>query len=971
MYLLTIIKYLSISILLITLIPLNGFGDNLTVTASTGSAISTLDTYTDVLSTTINVTNVSKLLVYAEFTMQNSSNPNTTRTLTLRIKDELGTVSNEIMRYLDKEGGGDLGIGSLFYIFNVSAIGNKIYTLQHKNSARKGTETIATIVAMALDTDTDPYPSLNHEMKAIIAGVNTTSTSFVPVTGLITSAISLPVTGGFMVAASINCRKTVATSETDMGEWGVQMQKDGGGYSDIGNSIQRTIPVVNVDYGIITLFTLLVDQPRGDYNFQIVHRVANGLSTEIQTLNTTLVAVALGYENSAGGRHFACNQATVASASTASTTPVNACTLSSVVAKGTSILLMGQFGTQALASCIPSFSLSSSGGAITSNVMQRYLASADSRGAGGITGLVTGLTASNSYNLALQHYLPAGGTTITTTNIILGSIQLTDTESPGYWLGGTASLLTDWNTTGNWYDGAIPSSSTNVTIFDKTYDPLIGAGATANCKNLNIVSGSVTIAPDYGLTVAEEIINGAGNSGLVIQSDATGTGSLIELSGVSATVKRYITQYIYHYLSSPVSAQALTLLQLGTAHTDFDLFWYDEDYAGGGGPAWIDASAQAGNMDVGLGYAYTYNPADRTLEFTGTTNTGNISEGITFSGGDTWYYGWNLIGNPYPSRINATTFIDDTDNSNIYGTLYFWDEGSGYSNWRNDYAAWNKSGSVSGGGGHTPNGYIDVGQAFMVHTTTASTSVSFKNDMRVHDAAQFFKGEVQRFKISVENEEGYYNETLIAFLEGTTTGFDNKYDGYKLKGNPNIALYTKLVEDDGYDYAIQGLPPLTDGFGVTVKLGIDAGVEGIYTFNVVDIENFHDTTSIFLEDLYENITVNLRKTSEYTFNVNETGSITDRFLLHFNTSALGIDEPENINNRINVYTYDNIICVENYNPVGDIYVEVYNTLGQQLISRKLVDQQKNEITLNAGRGIYIVRIICEDKVFSSKVYLND
>ncbi len=131
-------------------------------------------------------------------------------------------------------------------------------------------------------------------------------------------------------------------------------------------------------------------------------------------------------------------------------------------------------------------------------------------------------------------------------------------------------------------------------------------------------------------------------------------------------------------------------------------------------------------MAVGLGYAYTYNTGDRTIEFAGTTNTGTISEPITYtyddlSSTDTWYFGWNLVGNPYPSRINATTFINDADNSNIYGTLYFWDESGAIE--YTDYATWNTTGGVAGGGGHTPNGYIEIGQAFMVHTTTASTSV--------------------------------------------------------------------------------------------------------------------------------------------------------------------------------------------------------------------------------------------------------
>ncbi len=65
------------------------------------------------------------------------------------------------------------------------------------------------------------------------------------------------------------------------------------------------------------------------------------------------------------------------------------------------------------------------------------------------------------------------------------------------------------------------------------------------------------------------------------------------------------------------------------------------------------------------------------------------------------------------------------------------------------------------------------------------------------------------------------------------------------------------------------------------------------------------------------------------------------------------------------------IGVENDDPSGYIYIKVFNTLGQQLISRKLINKQKNEIPVNAGTGIYIVRVICDDNVFSAKVYLGD
>ena len=39
-----------------------------------------------------------------------------------------------------------------------------------------------------------------------------------------------------------------------------------------------------------------------------------------------------------------------------------------------------------------------------------------------------------------------------------------------------------------------------------------------------------------------------------------------------------------------------------------------------------------------------------------------------------------------------------------------------------------------------------------------------------------------------------------------TKGLDPSYDVGKMKGNPDIALYTKLIEDNGIDFTIQALP---------------------------------------------------------------------------------------------------------------------------------------------------------------------
>ncbi len=524
----------------------------------------------------------------------------------------------------------------------------------------------------------------------------------------------------------------------------------------------------------------------------------------------------------------------------------------------------------------------------------------------------------------------------------------------------------------------IAKSHAQIEVSSDAYMNVKAGAYLITSHDLTINSGGIFNL--YGCaTINGTLTNSAGTGGLVVHSDATGTGSLIESSGVNATVERFITQDIYHYITPPVTGQNISLLQSGDPHTQFDLFWYDENYAEGLGPAWIDASAQSGEIEVGLGYTYAYNLSDRTLEFEGTTNTGNITEPVTYTydaaySTSEWYFGWNLVGNPYPSRINAETFIEDDDNSNIYGTLYFWDEGASYASGRNDYGTWNLTAATSGGGGQTPNGYIDVGQAFFVHygsgTTPSSNSVTFKNSMRVHDEAVFFKNsDPWRFKISLTNEDGDYNETLIGFVPGTTKGFDNKYDGYKLKGNTDIALYTKLVQEDGYDYAIQALPPISNE-GATVKLGFNSSKPGLHTLKVQSIENFNDTVAIYLEDSYLNIYTNLRFEPEYHFAVESSGTFDDRFVVHFNTYGVGIDEESSLENKFNIYSYDGSIYIDNLNQQGRYTAFVYNTIGQQLTAYQLQNNGQNKVSLKESTGIYIVKIVSEQEVCSAKVFVK-
>ena len=93
-------------------------------------------------------------------------------------------------------------------------------------------------------------------------------------------------------------------------------------------------------------------------------------------------------------------------------------------------------------------------------------------------------------------------------------------------------------------------------------------------------------------------------------------------------------------------------------------------------------------------------------------NNGNITVSLDYSNVGNNY---NLLGNPYPSAIDAEVFVR-LNNSVLEGTLYFWTHNSVDTgqNTTNDYVFWNLSGGNVGSCGDcvTPDGKIASGQGF-------------------------------------------------------------------------------------------------------------------------------------------------------------------------------------------------------------------------------------------------------------------
>jgi len=926
-------------------------GDGLTTIAGTGSAIikNSAD-FSNVATTTtsIDVSNIDKVLVIASFEVERTQ-ASVSRIVYFRITDDYSTpnISGEIMRTLENGSEGGFGIGSLVYVFDVSGIttGSISYSLQHKNPAGQNITTNASIVAMALNTTASPYSALNSNMEYLSSESATSSTDYVGITGLTTDGILLPTTGGMMVAASINCQRTNIGTNPDAGTWILQQKKGiNGTWGDVGSGVQRSMSTTS-DAGIVTLYYFTEDQPRDYYYYRVAQKVSVGTGVTIETLTgSTIAAVALSYVESNVGYRFKI-ESTSGSGNTTSNIASDAITAITATPSGTNALVLAQFAIAGTLASVSTYNLYTTTGSISSINEQRTISSASDKGAGGIVGLATVL--SGSIDFSLQHSTTAG--TLTTSNIQLGVLNLTDSYSPGYWIGGTSTV---WNIAGNWSDG-IPNSSTNVTIYEYTNAPIIAA--TAACNNLVIApDATLTVNSEITLTVSDDLVVESGGS-FINNGTTTVTGD------VKAT--RYVNKDIWHYISSPVTGQNIDAdfmtnndVYSPNSGTNYNFYRWNEPTND-----WFifgDGSFADGSFADGRGYAVTF-ATDRYIEFSGTLNTSDI-DATVYKTGTSGYEGSNLLGNPFLSPISLSAFTDSDINSYIEGTVYFWSEGS-WTYPSDNYAYWNLTGKI-GNGTQIPSDQIGVAQGFMVYANTTDATVNFNTNMQTHANPNYFKqSDIASIKLSIQYQDDFYNETLIAMMEDATLGFDRDYDARKLLGDASLYLYTEMP-DANQALAIQGVP-FPEESPIIIPLVIDVSVSGEFVLSVVDIQNIDVSMDVLLEDTQSDEFYDLKEEEDIILQLSE-GNYNSRFYLHI-SNATGVDE---INKSEDIYTYTNgnkLYIINPQRKTGN--VKIFNLAGQEITTFRLTGDNTQQQTLNVNDIINVVQIQTDNEIISNKV----
>jgi hypothetical protein len=495
----------------------------------------------------------------------------------------------------------------------------------------------------------------------------------------------------------------------------------------------------------------------------------------------------------------------------------------------------------------------------------------------------------------------------------------------------TGNVSTAWNVPGNWDVNAIP------------------------------VSGNLVIIPS-GLANYPTITAAAACTNLTINSNATGTGSIIGQSNLSVsgvtTVNRYMSGNAWHLVSATAAGQDITSFladhsNIPTNGASRGMMDYNE-----GTNKWntFFTNAQAGNLDAGKGFSVRTS-ADGEVAFTGTLQGGNLNVPVTTTGP-----GWNSVGNPYPSAINMNSAsgltnnfitVNDANFDPSYKAVYVWEqENDAYTIINSASGAYNAA----------------LGQAFMVKANTGVTQMSFTTAMQTHEPAAVLKSGMESspsIKL-VATLGGSQTSTIIKFDDNMSEGLDAGYDAGMFK--TGFDLYTRLVKDNGVDFGIQCLPTSVFNNGEIV-LGLQSTKSGAVSFSA-ETENLPLGTRIVLEDRLNQTLTELKAGEVYTTQVEKGEAARGRFYLRTSLGVTGLDEVGD-KSAFRIYQADSRIYISGI-VEGKADATLYDLMGRTVKSVRLENSVLNSIESSGlTNGVYMVKINHARGIFSQKVLVNN
>lgn len=577
----------------------------------------------------------------------------------------------------------------------------------------------------------------------------------------------------------------------------------------------------------------------------------------------------------------------------------------------------------------------------------------------------------------------------------------------------------DWNNPANWKPAGVPTANSCVIIYNDT--DITGTNYQAFAKNLRVEStGNLNLGSSNFLTVTEKVT-------VVVPGgvfDIENNGSLVQIDDIvnegPITYKRNavgIRGGDYVYWSSPVLNQ--TLNSIYSSPISGPKYKWNTLLNNGNGVSpnisqgtWEGASGNT--MEVGRGYIMRGSSSSSapatTINglFSGTPNNGTIPitvnrgqyTGAPYAGANGTQINnlddnWNLLGNPYPSALNALQFLDD-NKAQILGNVRLWTHGStiaqtdgvtvfnpyygsfGYNYSSSDYIFINLLGTTI----PTASETVKTGQAFFVQMIdgpgNASGTVYFNNNQRSNTFVNngFFRtteqnqtsheesliSERHRLWLDIVDSSNNSITTLVGYANGATNGKDSAFDALE-KASGTMGIYSTIESET---FAIQGRS-LPFEINDEIPIAFNVGTPGAYHLAILALDGLFETQAIYLKDELLNVYHDI-KTTPYHF-TSEAGFFANRFKIVYQNETLGT--PEFNENQVIIFRdKSKIIQISTGNYTME-KVKIHDISGRLLYESKGVNSNLLAIDnlIGIADQVLLVTITTtENKIITKKVF---
>jgi len=638
-----------------------------------------------------------------------------------------------------------------------------------------------------------------------------------------------------------------------------------------------------------------------------------------------------------------------------------------------------------------------------------------------IVGLLRYMTTFQSETAPIPYKTNANGGWTNSSTWLNGSVQNLPNS-----IGVDGSTFVDWNIVETSHN--VSSGNNNITLL-----ALDVASYTLSIENTNPTDGQSLRVTDY-LSI-DGTLDLVGESQLLMD-----TNSIVNY-GASGTLQRdqqgTSNLFNYNYWSSPVSQNGLSfsvgnvLNDGSTISNPQSINWIGSYNATGStnpislSYSWIytyenfpnDSYAdwvykgQSSPINVGLGFTLkgsgVGNPVSdfQNYTFIGQPNNGLIELDINPN-----YQA--LVGNPYPSAIDANQFITDNGPSgtnSIDGTLYFWEHSTtnashNLSEYEGGYATYNISGGLAavtfpdeigglGDANKIPQQYIPVAQGFYV--TASSSAVSGPgNDIMFNNAQRVFAKEsssnsiffeandgsstrnsqtelISRVRLNVKSTDNSIRPLLLAFTadNAASDNIDYGYDAPNTDNFPNDAAF--MIEE--HKFVIQGVGAFKESR--KYPIGLFLSNSGNIEISLVDLENFESAIDVYI---YDSVLKSSTKINTADFNTTlEANDYPDRFYITFEPSeSLSITETETDIAIVNYLNDTEELYINIPSAIALKQIQLFNMLGQNVKTWNATNTPSlsNEVHIpikNISEGIYVVKIeTSASKIISKKIIIK-